>query len=122
MKQQIISSSYRLVLLDVKHLSTNALLERTIDIILKRMYDKHRIITTIGHKEKRYHITLSQKNLFLLLTMIHTRDSVAIRISFRTSPTRNFIVELGNFLVPKLHSYLCFLKRYVDDASTIVKE
>ena len=57
-KQQVIPSSYKLVSFDVKSLFTNVPLYRTIDIILKRIYDKHQIKTNIGRKEMKDLITL----------------------------------------------------------------
>ena len=61
-KQQVIPSSYKLVSFDVKSLFTNVPLYRTIDIILKRIYDKHQIKTNIGRKEMKDLITLWTKN------------------------------------------------------------
>ena len=55
-KQQVIPSSYKLVSFDVKSLFT-------IDIILKRIYDKHEITTNIGRKEIKDLITLCTKNV-----------------------------------------------------------
>ena len=60
-KQQVIPSSYKLVSFDVKSLFTNVLLDRTIDIILKRIYDKHEITTNIGRKEMKDLINLHKK-------------------------------------------------------------
>ena len=55
-KQQVIPSSYKLVSFDVKSLFT-------IDIILKRIYDKHEITTNFGRKEMKDLITLGTKNV-----------------------------------------------------------
>ena len=60
-KQQVVPSSYKLVSFDVKSLFTNVLLDRTIDIILKRIYDKHEITTNIGRKEMKDLINLHKK-------------------------------------------------------------
>ena len=56
-KQQVIPSSYKLVSFDVKCLFTN----KTIDIILKRIYDKHEITTHTGRKEMKELINLCAK-------------------------------------------------------------
>ena len=50
-KQQVIPSSCKLVSFDVKSLFTNVSLDRTIDVILKKIYDKHEITTNIGVKK-----------------------------------------------------------------------
>ena len=63
MKQQVIPSGYKVVSFDVKSLFTNVPLDRTIDIILKRIYDKYEITTNIGRKEIKDLITLCTKNV-----------------------------------------------------------
>ena len=50
-----------LVLFHVKSLFTNAPLDRTIDIILKRIYEKHEITTNIGPKGLKEFIILCTK-------------------------------------------------------------
>ena len=62
-KRQVIPSSYKLVSFDVKSLFTNVPLDRTIDIILKRIYDKHEITTNTGRKEMKDLITLCTRNV-----------------------------------------------------------
>ena len=60
-KQQAFPSSYKLVSFDVKSLFTNVALERAIDIIVTRIYDKHKITTNIGRKKMKDIITLRPK-------------------------------------------------------------
>ena len=62
-KQQVIPRSYKLVSFDVKSLFTSVPLDRTIDIILQRIYDKHEITTNIGRKEMKDLINLCTKNV-----------------------------------------------------------
>ena len=62
-KQQVAPSSYKLVSFDVKSLFTNVPLDKTIDIILKRIYNKREITTNIGRKEMKDLITLCTKNV-----------------------------------------------------------
>ena len=50
-KQQVIPSSYKLVSFDVKPVFKNVPLDRTIDIILKRIYNKLEITTNVGIKK-----------------------------------------------------------------------
>ena len=123
-KQQVIPSSYKLVSFDVKSLFTNVPLDRTIDIILKRIYDKHEITTNIGRKEMKDLITLCTKNVpFTFNNEIYQqRDGVAMGSPLGPVLAGIIMVELENSIVPKLNSHLQFWKRYVDDALTIVKE
>ena len=60
-KQLVFPSSYKLASFDVKSLFTNVPLDRAIDIILTRSYDKHKITTNIGRKEMKDIITLRPK-------------------------------------------------------------
>ena len=123
-KQQVIPSSYKLVSFDVKSLFTNVPLDRSIDIILKRIYDKYEITTNIGRKEMNDVITLCTKNvLFTFHNEIYQqRDGVAIGYPLGPVLAGIIMIELENSIVPKLNSHLQFWKRYVDDTLTIVKE
>ena len=49
--KQVIPSSYKLVSFDVKTVFKNVPLDRTIDIILKRIYNKLEITTNVGIKK-----------------------------------------------------------------------
>ena len=62
-KQQVIPRSYKLISFHVKSLFTNVTLDRTIDIILKKIYNKHETTTNIGRKEMKDFITLSKKKV-----------------------------------------------------------
>ena len=108
----------------MKSLFTNASLDRTIDIILKRIYDKHGIITNIGRKETKDLITLCTKNVpFTFNNEIYQqRDGVAMGSPLRPVLAGIIMVKLENSIFSKLNSQLGFCKRYVDDTLTIVKE
>ena len=123
-KQQVIPSSCKLVSFNVKSLFTNVPLDRTIDIILKRIYDKHEITTNIGRKEMKDLITHCTKNtLFTFNNDIYQqRDGVAMGSPLGSVLAGIIMVELENSIVPKLNSHLHFWKRYADDSLTIVKE
>ena len=123
-KQQVIPSSYKLVSFDVKSLFTNVPLDRTIDIVLKRIYGKHEITTNIGCKEMKDLITLCTKNVLFTFNneIYQQRDGVAMGSPLGPILAGIIMVELENSIVPKLNSHLQFWKRYVDDTLTIVKE
>ena len=96
----------------------------TINIILKRIYDKHEITTNIGRKEMKDLITHCTKNtLFTFNNDIYQqRDGVAMGSPLGSVLAGIIMVELENSIVPKLNSHLQFWKRYVVDTLTIVKE
>ena len=109
-KQQVIPSSYKLVSFDVKSLFTNVPLDRTIDIILKRIYDKHEITTNIGRKEMKDLITLCTKNVLFTFNneIYQQRDCVAMGSPLGQVLAGIIVVELENCIVPKLNSHLHF--------------
>ena len=108
----------------MKSLFTKVPLDRTIDIILKRIYSKHEKATNIGRKEMKDLITLCTKNVpFTFNNEIYQqRDGVAMGSPLGAVLAGIIMVELENSIVPKLNSHLQFWKRYVDDTLTIVKE
>ena len=112
-KQQVIPSSCKLVSFNVKSLFTNVPLDRTIDIILKKIYDKHEITTNIGRKEMKDLITHCTKNtLFTFNNDIYQqRDGVAMGSPLGSVLAGIIMVELENSIVPKLNSHLLFWKR-----------
>ena len=95
---------------------TNVPLDRIIDIIRKRIYDKHEITTNIGRKEMKDVITLFTKNGPFTFNndMYQQRNGVAMGSPLEPAFAGIIMVELENSIVPKLNSYLRFWKRYVD--------
>ena len=123
-KQQVTPSSYKLVSFDVKSLFINVPLDKTIDIILKRIYNKHKTTTNSGRKEMKDLITLCTKNVpFTFGNEIYQqKDGVAIGSPLELVLAETIMVELKKSIVPKLNNHLHFWKIYVDDTLTIVKE
>ena len=119
-KQQVIPSSYKLASFDVKSLFTNVPLDRIIDIIPTRIYDKHEITTNIGRKEMKDLITLFTKNVLFTFNndMYQQRNGVAMGSPLGPAFAGIIMVELENSIVSELNSYLRFWKRYVDDTLT----
>ena len=66
MKQHKLSKEHKMVLFDVKYLFTNVPLDWTIDIILKRIYEKNEIVASITKNEMKQMLILC-KNMFILL-------------------------------------------------------
>ena len=61
MKQ--VPDGYKMVSFDVKSLFTNVLLEKTIEITLKRIYEHKETNTSISKKEMKQFLTLCTKNV-----------------------------------------------------------
>ena len=63
LKQQKLSKEHKMLSFDVKSLFTNVPLNRTIDIILKRIYEKNEIVTSITKNEMKEMLILCTKNV-----------------------------------------------------------
>ena len=60
--EKIIPENYEMVSFDVKSLFTSVPLEHTIDIIIKRIYEKHEITTVFTKHEMKKLLTICTKN------------------------------------------------------------
>ena len=58
-----VPDGYKMVSFDVKSLFTYVPLEKTVDIILKRIYERKEINTSISKKEMKQLLTLFTKNV-----------------------------------------------------------
>ena len=63
LKAKEVPNGYQIVSFDVKSLFTNVPLDRTIDIVLRRIYDKHELQTSITRSEMKELLTLCTKNV-----------------------------------------------------------
>ena len=60
-KTEKVPDGYQMVLFDVKSLFTNVPLERTIQVVLKRIYEKHEVSTNVTKQEMKEMLILSIK-------------------------------------------------------------
>ena len=96
---------YMTVSFDVKSLSTNVSLEKTIDISLVRIYERKEINTSISKKEIKQLLMLCTKNVHFTYnnTVYQQNDGVTMGSPLGPVLPRIFMVELENSLVPKLN-------------------
>ena len=123
MEQQKLSKEHKMVSFDVKPLFTNVPLNRTIDIILKRIYEKDEIGSSITKNEIKKMLILCTKNVhftFESRTYVQT-DGVTMGSPIEPVLADIFMIELENSLLPNLAKYITFWKRYVDDTICFVK-
>ena len=123
-KLKSIPDNHRLVSFDVKSLFTNVPLDSTIDIILNRIYDKKELTTNIERKDMRDLILLCTKNVHFTFNndIYKQTDGVAMGSPLGPVLAGIIMVELENYMVPRLSNHLHFWRRYVDDTFTFVKE
>ena len=115
-----VPDGHQLISFDVKSLFTNVPLQKTIDIILKRIYANEEINTSISKKDMKDMLILCTKNVhFSMNGDIYLQiDAVAMGSPLGLVLAGIFMVELERSLVPKLSSYIKFWKRFVDDTIT----
>ena len=112
-----------MVSFDVKSLFKNVPLNCTIDIILKRIYEKNELVTSVTKNETKEMLILCTKNVhftFESRTYVQT-DVVAMASPLGLVLADIVMIELENSLLPKLTKYITFWKRYLDDTISFVK-
>ena len=123
LKVEKVPTGYKMVSFDVKSLFTNVPLERTIEILLKRVYDDNEIYTSITRKEMKDMLILCTKNVhFTFNGEVYVQiDGVAMGSPLGPVLAGIFMVELERKLVPTLVAHVKSWKRYVDDTIAYVK-
>ena len=99
-----IPPGYKMVSFDVVSLFTNVPLDETIDIIIKRIYDKKEINTDIPKKEMRELLYLCTKNAHFTLnnkTYLQV-DGVAMGSPLGPVLANIFMAELERNIIPTL--------------------
>ena len=113
-----------MVSFDVKSLFTNVPLDRTIDIILGRIYDHKELDTSITKSEMKEMLTLCTKNVHFTYNrkIFVQTDGVAMGSPLGPVLADIFMTELEKTLLPDIYiRYTKFWRRYVDDTISYVK-
>lgn len=107
----------------MKSLFTNKHLDQTVEVAIKRIYEKQEIAIDIGRREIIDLLILCTKNVPFTFhnEMYQQRDGVVMGYSLGSALTGTIMVELGTWIVLNLENRLCFWKRYVDDTLALVK-
>ena len=103
---------------DVEWLFTNVPLDRTIDIILKRIYDHKELETPITRCEMKEMLTLCTKNVHFTYNrkIFVQTDGVAMGSPLGPVFADIFMIELEKTLLPDIYiQYIKFWRRYIDD-------
>ena len=122
-KNENMQKGYKMVSLDVKSLFTNVPLDRTINIILKRIYDQAELQTFLTRSELKEMLLLCTKKVHFTFngkTYIQT-DGVAMGSQLGPVLADIFMIELEKSLLPELTSYISYWKRYVNDTICFIK-
>ena len=122
-KNEKISENYEMVSFDVKSVFTLVPLEHTIDIIIKRIYEKHEITTVFTKPETKKLLKTCTKNVhFSFNSNIYIQiDGVAMGLSMDPVLANIYMVELESALVPKLNDHVKKWRCFVVDTFVYVK-
>ena len=122
-KQESITTGYKMVSFDVKSFITNVPLDRTINIILKRIYDDNELRISISRNEvKELLLLCTEKVHFTFNCKIYMQiDGVAMQSPLRPVLADIFKIELEKAILPELTECIKYWKRYVDDTVSFVK-
>ena len=100
-KSKEVPNGYQIVSFDGKSLFTNVPLDRTMDIILRRIYDKHELQTSITRSEMK-------ELLMLCTTNVHFMFDNVIKDRLGLVLPDIFMIELETSLSPELTDYTQF--------------
>ena len=123
LREETIPAGYKMISFDVKSLFTNVPLDKTIDYILKKVYNEKKIQTNIPK-------TVLKELLYLCAKQLHSTLNNSIYIQCDSVPMGSplgpllvniFMTSLVENLIPTLKSYLCSSKRYVGDTDAYVE-
>ena len=111
-----IPDGHQLISFNVKSLFTNVPLQKTIDIILKRIYENKEINTSISKKDMKDMLILCTKSVHFSMN-----GDIYLQVDVNSlgSPlgpvlATIFMVELKISIVPKVSNYLKCWKWFVD--------
>ena len=112
-----------MVSFNVKSLFTNVPLDRTINIISKRIYDDTELRISISRNELKELLLLCRKKVhFIFNGKIYMQvDSVAMASPLRAVLADIFVIELEKAILPELVECIKYWKRYVDDMISFIK-
>eukprot|EP00112_Aurelia_sp_Birch-Aquarium-sp1_P012412 Seg2610.4 transcript_id=Seg2610.4/GoldUCD/mRNA.D3Y31 product="hypothetical protein" protein_id=Seg2610.4/GoldUCD/D3Y31 len=123
-RNEKVPQSHKMVSFDVKSLFTNVPLEKTINIIIRKVYDENMIDTEIGRAELQELLLLCTRHVHFIFgneTYVQT-DGVAMGSPLGPLLANIFMVELEEQIIPTLSDDLIHWKRYVDDTHAYIRE
>ena len=107
-------TGYKMVSFDVKSLFTNVPLDRTINIILKRIYDDIELRISISRN-------VTKEFLLLCMKKVHFTFNGMIYMQLYGVAMESPLIELEKTILPELTECIKSWKRYVDDRISFVK-
>ena len=121
-RKKTIPNGFKMVSFDVKNLFTNVPLDKTIEIILKKVYDEKVIKTTIHKPIMKELLYLCTKHVhFMFNGEIYIQcDGVAMGSPLGPLLANIFMIALEEQTLPLLKKDIANWKRYVDDTHAYI--
>ena len=123
--EHLFQQGYRFVSFDVTSLFTNVPLERTVNVILKRVYEENLIETTLKKRTlKKLILDACKKTAFSFNNVIYEQvDGVSMGSSLGPVLANIIMTELETAIVDNLFNtgIIKFYVRYVDDTLVLAK-
>ena len=123
-RNKIVPPGHNLISFDVVSLFTNVPLDKTIDIVLRRIYDENAIQTNIKWSDLKHLLLLCTKIVHFTFdneTYIQT-DGVAMGSPLGSILSDICMVELENTIIPILVDFIKDWSRFVDNTIGIVRD
>ena len=119
-----VDNEHDMVSFDVSNLFTNVPLEFTIELILKKVYNKKLIKTKLKREELRELLRMCTKELHFTYDgkTYQQTDGVCMGSPLGPVLANVFMVHLEESIAPKLKPIMPIWLRYVDDTFTLVKK
>ena len=119
-----IDNDHEMVSFDVSNLFTNVPLEFTIDLILKKVYNKKMVKTKLKREELKELLEICTKELHFTFDgrIYRQTDGVCMGSPLGPVLANVFMVYLEETMAPKLQTSMPTWRRYVDDTFTVVKK
>ena len=109
-KPKEVPNGYQIVSFDVKSLFINVPLDRRIDIVLRRIYDKHELQTSITRSEMKELLILCTKNVHFTFDNVIKVQNDGVAMGSPLGPVLSdiFMIELETSFLPELTDYIQF--------------
>ena len=109
-KPKEVPNGYQIVSFDVKSLFINVSLDRRIDIVLRRIYDKHELQTSITRSEMKELLILCTKNVHFTFDNVIKVQNDGVAMGSPLGPVLSdiFMIELETSFLPELTDYIQF--------------
>ena len=120
----LLDEGYKLVSFELTSLFTNIPLRKTVNIILKRIYNSNLVSTTLLKRMKKFILDSCTKTVFSINGQLYKQiDGVSMGSPLSPTLVNAIVTEFENLVIRPLitSGHIKFYKRYVDDTLILAK-